>query len=95
MLKNFFFKRPNWFRHEGYWRLAQVLRVGPSIFFLLIALLCLAVIPFIADDARDVRDRLEISLGFFAASVASFVIAHWLIRLVAWIADGFKEAGKS
>jgi len=86
---SFIFKRPAWFKHEGYWRLAQVLRLGPAATFLAFSVASLGIGVFFA------RGFFELSLGWLAGSLASFVTVHWLLRLIAWIADGFKSRDKA
>lgn len=95
MLKNYLFKRPEWFKHEGYWRLAQVFRIGPTFIFLAISVFCAGAIIVFLWQGRVAGDAAELALSWFAGAVAYVVVMHWLIRLIVWITDGFKEAGKS
>lgn len=95
MLKNFLFTRPDWFRHEGYWRLAQVLRLGPTFTFLAISALFFAVSFYkagIGDD--DLTDAFGFAVAWLAGAVVYVVAMHWLVRLIVWVKEGFKEGIK-
>jgi hypothetical protein len=91
MLRNFLFKRPDWFKHEGYWRLAQVFRIGPATAFLVFGVVCLAYVFFIPHRSFDFREQVAIGVVWLGASVVSLVSIHFLIRLIVWITEGFKE----
>lgn len=91
LIKTFLFRRPAWFTHEGYWRLAQVLRLGPSGALLLLSLAACAVGLFL----KDSTDSLYIGLGYFAGAVAALVGMHLILRLAVWIIDGFNTPKKS
>ncbi|WP_223508750.1 hypothetical protein [Pseudomonas sp. BF-RE-29] len=93
MLKDFLFKRPDWFKHEGYWRLAQVFRLGPALLLLVGTVISLVFIFDGGFKAPYVVGNLLNSAGWFASAVVCLVVAHWLIRLIAWIIDGFKSGG--
>ena len=114
MLKDFLFKRPDWFRHEGSWRLAQVFRLGPTFIFVIISLIAVVsttVMFFLsatetastvstgslyppANQAERYGLAFLISMAWFAGGVAYFTVAHWLLRLIVWITDGFKGGEK-
>ncbi|WP_223592408.1 hypothetical protein [Pseudomonas sp. A-R-19] len=93
MLIDFLFKRPGWFKHEGYWRLAQVLRLGPALLLLIGAVISLVFIFDGGFKAPYIGLSLLNSVGWFASAVVCLVVAHWLIRLIVWIIDGFKSDG--
>lgn len=96
MLSSFLFKRPQWFNHEGYWRLAQVLRLGPTFTLLAISALFFAVSFYGASIGdEDATDTFGLTVAWFIGAIVYVVAMHWLIRLIVWITDGFKEAGKS
>lgn len=95
MLRNFLFNRPDWFKHEGYWRLTQVLRLGPTFVLLAISALCLALSFYKSGSGRE--DGLEVfgfAVAWLAGAVVYVVAMHWLVRLVIWITEGFKQGGK-
>lgn len=95
MWKHFLFKRPDWFKHEGYWRLAQVFRLGPAIIFVAISAFALAASFIKAGIGEDNSIEIfGIAVAWFAGAVAYIVAIHWLIRLIVWIIDGFKESRK-
>ena len=95
MLKSFLFKRPDWFRHEGYWRLAQVLRLGPTFAFLAFSGLFFCGWIFLIFSGELAGENASIlALAWFAGAVAYIIALHWLIRLIVWITDGFKESRK-
>lgn len=85
MVKKILFQRPAWFRHEGYWRIAQVVRLGPSAALGLFGLLGLVVGLLRADDDYS----YEISINCFIGAIATFVTIHLMLRLIVWIIDGF------
>jgi len=89
MLKSFLFKRPSWFRHEGYWRLAQVFRLAPSIFLFSCGVICLGVGVYIPDGIYILR----LSGALIAAAIGFLVLVHLFLRLIVWIVDGFKAGG--
>jgi hypothetical protein len=85
MLKEFLFRRPSWFQHEGFWRLAQVARLGIPCG---VALLY-AFVFFVYGLNKPIY-----FVGVVAAIAAGFVlllIIHGLLRIAVWIADGFKK----
>jgi membrane protein YdbS with pleckstrin-like domain len=86
MLKNFLFKRPDWFKHEGYWRLAQVFRLGLAAMFLVFAVVSLGA------GVVAYRSSGFFELGFVWAvtAVCSVVAVHWLLRLIVWVIEGFR-----
>jgi hypothetical protein len=91
MLKNFLFNRPKWFTHEGYWRLAQVIRLGPFY-----GLLVTSGVLFIAAIFQE--NNFDTLLGgAFAAGGAVVLLgsAHLLLKLIVWIADGFQATRKT
>jgi hypothetical protein len=89
VLKNFLFKRPEWFKHEGYWRLAQVFRIGPSAFCFILGILAFFY-TFIMACSSCRRDQFGYVMMWFAASISLLVAFHFLIRLIVWIIEGFK-----
>lgn len=92
MLMNFLFKRPDWFKHEGYWRLTQVLRLGPTLTFIIFSLLFLAVAIFLAVEGRNKENSgFAFAMWWFLGAVAYIVAMHWLVRLTVWVTDGFKD----
>lgn len=92
MFKSFLFKRPDWFKHEGYWRLAQVFRIGLSFFVLAIGIFALgAGVLLLMQGKIHGLEVMLIGLVYFAGAVACVIVLHWLIRLIVWITDGFKE----
>ncbi|WP_150816570.1 hypothetical protein [Pseudomonas fluorescens] len=96
MLKQFLFKRPDWFKHEGYWRLAQVLRLGPTFTFLAFSVIFFGGWIFmISNGEREGENASVIALAWLAGAVAYIVAMHWLVRLVVWIAEGFKSGSKA
>lgn len=96
MLKKFLFKRPDWFKHEGYWRLAQVLRLGPASIFLAFSVLFFGGWIFlIFTRSLEGENASLLALAWLAGAVVYVTAMHWLIRLIVWITDGFKETGKS
>lgn len=91
MLKDFLFKRPDWFKHEGYWRLAQVLRLGPTFIFLAISLVCFgAWIFLIVIGELEGENASVMALAWLTGAVAYVGAIHWLVRLAVWINEGFK-----
>lgn len=95
-LKSFIFKRPAWFKHEGYWRLAQVFRLGPTATFLLFSGFFFAgFLYMIVNTERDITFVVGASLGWFLGAIAYVVAAHWLLRLIVWIVEGFKSSDKA
>ncbi|WP_154859858.1 hypothetical protein [Pseudomonas fluorescens] len=95
MLNKFLFKRPDWFKYEGYWRLAQVLRLGPAVFFLVFGGFYLFGVIVVFVEGNDPSVAIALALAWFAGAVAYVVAVYWLLRLVVWIADGFKDSGRS
>jgi membrane protein YdbS with pleckstrin-like domain len=91
MLRNFLFKRPDWFKHEGYWRLAQVFRIGPATAFLLYGLICLVYTLFVPLSGYGFGDQVAVVAVWLGVSVVSLVSIHFLVRLIVWIREGFKE----
>lgn len=82
-LKEFLFQRPDWFPHEGYWRLSQVLRIGvPSI------LLFLAVIFLFSPSDSE---RVIGPIVFTCAAVISVVAIHLALRVGVWVMHGFAK----
>jgi hypothetical protein len=56
---------------------------------------CLAVSFYLAGTGDEASLRVfAIAAAFFAGAAAYVIAIHWLIRLVVWITDGFKESGK-
>ncbi|ANH96491.1 hypothetical protein A8L59_03570 [Pseudomonas koreensis] len=95
-LKSFIFKRPDWFKHEGYWRLAQVFRLGPAATFLVFSGFFLVGMLFmIVSKDRDVTFAAGASLGWLAGAIVYVIAAHWLIRLIVWIVEGFQSIDKA
>lgn len=98
-MRNFFFKRPDWFpsglRSEGYWRLAQVFRIGPAALCLIIALIVFVVVLTMGYRDSDFSDQLGLAALWLIAAITSFVLAHFLIRLIVWIIEGFNGSGKA
>lgn len=95
MLKSFLFKKPSWFKHEGYWRLAQVLRLGPTFIFITFGVLFIAGSAYLAIAGRSPENSgLAFAMGWFAGAVAYFAAMHWLIRLAVWITEGFNGHAK-
>ena len=96
MLKRFLFRRPDWFKHEGYWRLAQVLRLGPAFIFLTFSVIFFGgwIFLILTRDLAGENASL-LALAWFTGAVVYVTAMHWLIRLIVWITDGFKETGKS
>lgn len=71
MLKSFLFRRPDWFRHEGCWRLAQVLRLGPAFTFLAFSVIFfVAWISILISGGRAGENASVIALAWFAGAVA-------------------------
>ena len=92
MLRNFLFRRPDWFRHEGYWRLAQVLRLGPAFIFLAISVLGFTLSFYMAGVGdEDSNTAFGITAAWLAGAIAYVIAMHWLLRLIVWITEGFKE----
>lgn len=85
MVKKILFQRPAWFRHEGYWRIAQVLRLGPSVALALFGLLGLVV--GLLDSDKDYS--YEVAINSLIGAVVIFVTTHLMLRLIVWIIDGF------
>lgn len=87
MLNEFLFKRPEWFKHEGYWRLAQVFRIGPVVFGMVMAIAAafLAIFEFGWDYFRYVY-------VWVGGSIAYIISSHLLMRLIVWIVEGFKSS---
>ena len=90
MIKRFLFKRPTWFTHEGYWRLAQVVRLGPFV-----CLMLYAVVALIASLIYRGSSAALFSLNAFGGGLALLVATHLLLRLIVWIVEGFHAAKKS
>ncbi|MFP3678861.1 hypothetical protein SB725_17320 [Pseudomonas sp. SIMBA_041] len=96
MLKSFLFKRPDWFKREGYWRLAQVLRLGLTFAFLATSVFFLSISVYVAVTRRpNLDDAIGFTVAWFVGAVAYVIIVHWVIRLIVWIADGFKIGSES
>ena len=93
-MKNFLFKRPDWFKHEGYWRLAQIFRIGPSAFCFILGVVAFFYMFVMACRACQ-GDQFGYVMLWFGASAGFFVVAHFLIRLIVWIIEGFKDSGKA
>lgn len=89
-MKKFLLNRPAWFRHEGYWRIAQVFRLGPA--GLLIAAGIAGEIAGVY--IREGNDIFVVSAGYICGGVGLFAGVHLLLRLACWIADGFQAAGQ-
>ena len=85
MVKKILFQRPAWFRHEGYWRIAQVVRLGPSVALALFGLLGLVV--GLLDSDKDYS--YEVAINSLIGAVVIFVTTHLMLRLIVWIIDGF------
>ncbi|PBJ21662.1 hypothetical protein BSF44_35250 [Pseudomonas sp. ACN8] len=84
MLKSFLFNRPDWFKHEGYWRLVQVLRIGiPAAGVLLGVGLAL------------LDHKVQSGIGMIISSVAVLFGIHLAMYLIVWIIEGFKGGEKS
>ncbi|WJD69018.1 hypothetical protein QQ994_20695 [Pseudomonas asiatica] len=78
-----------WFRHEGYWRLTQAFRLGLPIPLLLLGLGGISL--GIADKSSI---SLKVGAGYLSGGAGVFLAIHALLRLSAWIIDGFKAANK-
>lgn len=89
-VKSFLFKRPLWFTHEGYWRLAQVLRLGPFCWLLICAAAMLGASIYYQDN-----ETTGIGLGFLVGAIAALTTTHLLLRLIVWIIAGFTAGKKS
>ncbi|WP_124182820.1 hypothetical protein [Pseudomonas aeruginosa] len=80
-LKSFLFKRPEWFSHEGYWRVSQIFRIGvPALLF------CLAVLMLFSPSESE---RMFGPFLFSCAAVVSIVIIHFALQLIVWVVEGF------
>jgi hypothetical protein len=90
MLNSFLFKRPDWFKHEGYWRLAQVFRLAPTAFLLVSGIVSFGFGVYIPDGVYILR----LSLVLLVGGIVYLVLVHWLLRLLAWIVDGFRNGSK-
>jgi divalent metal cation (Fe/Co/Zn/Cd) transporter len=91
VLKSFLFKRPNWFKHEGYWRLAQVLRLGPTFIFITFGVLFIAGSAYLAIVGENPENSgLVFVTGWFTGAATYLVVIHWLIRVAVWVTEGFK-----
>lgn len=88
MLKKILFQRPTWFRHEGFWRIAQVMRLGPPAALSLFGILVLGA--GLVDWNERGSEALDMALGSFVGAIAIFVLVHLALRLIAWIIDGFR-----
>ncbi|WP_449103568.1 hypothetical protein [Pseudomonas veronii] len=96
MLRNFLFKRPDWFKHEGYWRLTQVLKLGPTFAFLAVSAFCLAASFYEAGSGgKSAIAAFGFAVAWFVGAVAYVIAMHWLIRLIFWITEGFKDGSKA
>ena len=92
MLKSFLFKKPNWFKHEGYWRLAQVLRLGPTLIFLTIGIIFISGSVYLAIVGINPNNSgFEFAMGWFAGAATYLLAVHWLLRMVVWVVAGFKD----
>lgn len=95
MLRNFLFKRPDWFKHEGSWRLAQVFKLGPAVFLLMCSAFFIVGVIMRLQEGRDSTHASLLVIAFFAGAIAYVIAFHWLTRLIVWITEGFKQGGKS
>ena len=89
-MKDFLFRRPDWFKHEGYWRLAQVFRIGPTVFGLVMTVLMAYLAIFEFQSWR----YFQYVYAWVGGTIAYLVSIHFLIRMIVWIVDGFKSSGK-
>ena len=96
-LKRFISKRPDWFKRERGWRLAQVLRLGPTVVFLVFAgfgagKTALSVLMGLFEE---VPTAAGVTLVWTVGAAAYVIAMHWLLRWVVWIVDGFKSGDKA
>lgn len=85
MIKKILLQRPAWFRHEGYWRIAQVVRLGPSAALALFGLVVL--VAGLLDSGKD--HSYEVAINSLIGAVVIFITIHLVLRLIVWIIDGF------
>lgn len=90
-MKEFLFIRPTWFRHEGWWRLVQVVRLGPPFALLVLGV---GIIGLHLLGSNDYEWLTEVAICFIGAPVV-LTIAHVALKLICWIFDGFLAEKKT
>lgn len=73
----FLFMRPQWFPHEGFWRLIQVFRLGSAA-----VLSAFSAMAFIFGG--------DLTPAFAAAAIACLIGPVLVLRLLMWVIRGFK-----
>lgn len=73
----FLLMRPQWFPHEGFWRLIQVFRLGSAAVF-------------IAFSAMAFIFGGDLAPAFAAAAIACLIGPVLVLRLLMWVIRGFK-----
>lgn len=74
----FLLARPQWFPHEGFWRLFQVFRLGSAAVF-------------IAFSAMAFIFGGDLAPAFAAAGIACLIGPILVLRLLMWVIRGFKQ----
>lgn len=73
----FLLARPQWFPHEGFWRLIQVFRLGSAAVFF-----AFSVMAFIFGG--------DLAPVFGIAAIACLIVPILALRLLMWVIQGFK-----
>lgn len=73
----FLLTRPEWFPHEGFWRLIQVFRLSSAAVF-------------IAFSAMAFVYGGDLAPAFAAAAIACLIGPILALRLLMWVIRGFK-----
>lgn len=73
----FLLTRPEWFPHEGFWRLIQVFRLSSAAVF-------------IAFSAMAFIYGGDLAPAFAAAAIACLIGPILALRLLMWVIRGFK-----
>ncbi len=74
---SFLFVKPQWFPHEGFWRLIQVFRLGSASVF-------------IAFSAMAFIFGGDLAPAFAAAAIACLIGPILVLRILMWVIRGFK-----
>lgn len=91
MMIKLLFNKPHWFKHEGYWRLAQVLRLGTGGILTVIGAFALIA----SLSTHNTKEPILIGLTFLICAPISLILIDLILRLMHWLVDGFTVAKKS
>ena len=74
--------------------MAQVLRLGPAVVFLVFAgfgagKTALSVLMGLFEE---IPTAVGVTLAWTVGALAYVIAIHWLLRWVVWIVDGFKDS---